>query len=368
MSAGKRRARPGLHRPALVAGQPDEHARGAQALETRDRIRIEVDPLVVEPLPDAERPLDAEVVPERPVVFASLDRHAERREHDVRLETGCAGHLAPDPLLVDERLADVEEDRANRHLGLGLGLGLGLRACEQPLDEREIVDGRDLREPRIAGDDADPAAGALDSDAQSVAPARSPAYAARSRSARKACGVWTATSSSRGTVSTTTPRSTRLTVSRSGSPGTTPSTPSASPPSSALEDGVVDERPRGVVHEHDERVVGDLGERVPDGLGARRAARHDRRRPSRRRAPRRGGSSAPPTPAAPRRRVASIQSERSSRSRLSARSGRPPRPTNAFGWSPPSLEPEPAATRIAHVVPAAPEPLEEPGATAARGV
>src|SRR5688572_15675759 len=58
--------------------------------------------------------------------------------------------------------------------------------------------------------------------------------------------------------------------------------------------------------------------------------------------------------------IASIQSERSSRSRLSARSGRPARPTNAFGRSPPSREPEPAATRMAQVVWALPAPPEVP--------
>src|SRR6266568_1939082 len=66
------------------------------------------------------------------------------------------------------------------------------------------------------------------SEAQSVAPASSPATASRSTGARNACGVWTATSSSRGSVSTICPPRTRLTVSASGNAGTAPSQPSFS--------------------------------------------------------------------------------------------------------------------------------------------
>src|SRR6476619_1569182 len=64
------------------------------------------------------------------------------------------------------------------------------------------------------------------SAAQSVAPASSPASASRRTGATNACGVCTATSSSRGSVSTTWPPWTRLTVSASGNPGTAPSQPS----------------------------------------------------------------------------------------------------------------------------------------------
>ena len=67
--------------------------------------------------------------------------------------------------------------------------------------------------------------------------------------------------------------STVLTVSVTGSPGTTPSQPSARGREHPFDHGVGDERSRGVVHEHDEHVVGDLGEGRANRLGSRRAAR-----------------------------------------------------------------------------------------------
>src|SRR5581483_894586 len=68
-------------------------------------------------------------------------------------------------------------------------------------------------------------------EAQSDASASS-ATAARSGPATNACGVCTATSPARGSVSTTTPPCTRFTVSTSGRPGTAPSQPSPSAVSS----------------------------------------------------------------------------------------------------------------------------------------
>src|SRR5215203_1408719 len=63
---------------------------------------------------------------------------------------------------------------------------------------------------------------------QSLAPATSPPRAVRRMSPLKACGVCTAASSPRSSVSTTSSPRTRLTVSASGSAGTAPSHPSAS--------------------------------------------------------------------------------------------------------------------------------------------
>ena len=57
------------------------------------------------------RALDAEVTPQRGVFLPALDRHAERGPDDVRLEIGAIGEAPPPALLVDERLADVEDDR-----------------------------------------------------------------------------------------------------------------------------------------------------------------------------------------------------------------------------------------------------------------
>ena len=91
-----------------------------------------------------------------------------------------------------------------------------------------------------------------------------------------ACGVCTVTRSARSTVSTTTPPSTRFTVSASGRTGTAPSTPSAERTEHTLDHRVVDERAGGVVDEHDERVVRHLGECGAHRLGTRRPARDDR--------------------------------------------------------------------------------------------
>ena len=114
--------------------------------------------------------------------------------------------------------------------------------------------------------------GASTSEAQSVAAARRRSTARRSTSARNACGVCTATRSSRGSVSTTRSPATRLIVSATGSAGTTPSQPSDERREHALDHLLGQERPRRVVDEHDRRVVGHLREREPHRLGARLAA------------------------------------------------------------------------------------------------
>ena len=49
------------------------------------------------------------------VLLATPDGHAERGPDDVRLEAGALREDSPPALLVDERLADVEEDGLQRH-------------------------------------------------------------------------------------------------------------------------------------------------------------------------------------------------------------------------------------------------------------
>jgi hypothetical protein len=58
------------------------------------------------------------VAPELIVLLTSRDGHAERRPDDVRLEPGTRGKNPPPALLIHERLADVEEDRLQRHRAL----------------------------------------------------------------------------------------------------------------------------------------------------------------------------------------------------------------------------------------------------------
>ena len=112
--------------PASPTRSPAARSRSRHVERIRDRGR-RVEYTIAS---HASGALDAEVAPELPVLLAALDRHAERRPDDVRAEPAAARHLAPVALLVDERLADVEEDRADRH---------AQPALEQPLDEREVV-------------------------------------------------------------------------------------------------------------------------------------------------------------------------------------------------------------------------------------
>ena len=66
-------------------------------------------------MPPIRGAVDAEMAPELVVLLATLDGHAERGPDHVRLEAGTLGEDSPPALLVDERLADVEEDGLQRH-------------------------------------------------------------------------------------------------------------------------------------------------------------------------------------------------------------------------------------------------------------
>ena len=126
--------------------------------------------------------LEPEMAPERVVLLTPLDRDTERRPDDVRLQTGALGEPAPPPLLVDERLADVEDDCLQSHDSTSA------RSAEVvTLSSRGSPSTTATRPPLRST-----------SDAQSVAPARSPANARRSAGARKACGVCAADEPRRG--------------------------------------------------------------------------------------------------------------------------------------------------------------------------
>ena len=193
------------------------------------------------------------------------------------------------------------------------------------------------------------------SDAQSVAPARSPASARRSDGARNACGVWAATRPSRSTVSATSPRSTRFSVSETGSAGTAPSTPSASGPSTRSTTS----------SSRSGRAASCTSTTSASSGTSASAARADSARvappvtqentfaAASSSASRMLGSSQPGGAAST---IASTHGQWSSRSRLSASSGRPRSSANAFGRSIPKRSPEPAASSSAQVAPASPEP------------
>ncbi len=177
----------------------------------------------------------------------------------------------------------------------------------------------------------------------------SPAAAERSADATNACGVCTATSSSRGSVSTTTPSRTRLTVSATGKPGTAPWKPSARASSS-----------RGTSS-------GGRSGRAASWTSTTSASSGTSASPSRTDAERDGppathaatfaapSCSATPIPGSSQPSGAtttmpSTHSHSSSRRSGSARRGRPPRRANAFGRSSPSRSPRPAATSTAQTL------------------
>ena len=161
------------------------------------------------------------------------------------------------------------------------------------------------------------------SEAQSVAPAASPASARRSVSAGNACGVWAATSPCRAIVSSTTPPLTRFTVSPIGSAGTTPSAPSASgastrPITSSSTNGLAQSCTSTATASGGTSAIAERTD------SARVAPPGTTEPPSTRRAPRRAGSPAPPS--------------RQARRRRSRRPTRPLEPLEALGQQRPPAE------------------------------
>src|SRR5207302_437412 len=198
---------PLLELRALVPGDAEEVAGAAQPLEARKRIGVEV----LRGVDDLVARLAAEELEDAPVMLAARDRRAERGPHDVRGHTEPLGVLGPVARLVDERLADVEEHGLHSHDATSS------RSDGSATFSRRGPPGTPFTRPPARSTSA----------AQSLA--SPPAATARRRTgATKACGVCTATRSSRGTVSTTASPRTRFTVSASGRPGTPPSQPSPS--------------------------------------------------------------------------------------------------------------------------------------------
>src|SRR6266536_1070853 len=187
---------------------------------------------------------------------------------------------------------------------------------------------------------------AYTSEAQSLAPARSPDRAPRRAEATNAWGVCTAASSPRGSVSTTRSPSTRLIVSETGSAGTTPSHPS---PSGASTRSITSSGRSGRAASWTSTTAASSG-----------TSASARRTESERESPPVTHELTLPAPISSATRIdgsshsggaattiASIQSEPSRRSRLSATKGLSPRRANAFGRSEPSRSPRAAAARTA---------------------
>src|SRR6266567_1681575 len=269
-----------------------------------------------------------------PALGGRLDEYLHRLERMV------------DPLLGIAKVHVVVDDQSNEATNSRSAASVTFTSLESP---GTVV----TRPPR-----------ASTSEAQSVAPASSPATASRSTGARNACGVWTATSSSRGSVSTICPPRTRLTVSASGNAGTAPSQPSFS---------AVSTRPI--------TSSGSTG-RAASWTTITAASPPTSATPARTDSAR---ASPPPTqaltfaqpsssatriegssqPGGATITISSIQSEASRRSRLSARSGRSRSFANAFGRSEPSRSPRPAAARTAQTLngrPMVAPPLDSPSA------
>ena len=148
----ERRPCPVFHGRALVSGDPDEQAGRTEPLDTRNRVLEEVPSLVAEPLPDAEGPLDAEAVPDRPVILVALDRRPERCPDDIRPPPAAA---ATSRQIRSSSTSVSPTSRKTARTVSGPG-------GEKAGHELEVVRGRHLGEARVALDDGDPATRSLD--------------------------------------------------------------------------------------------------------------------------------------------------------------------------------------------------------------
>ena len=161
---------------------------------------------------------------------------------------------------------------------------------QEALGGAEVVGVGDLQVARLAGHDPHGAAERLHEHGVVGGSGRRPcAWARRRTPARKACGVWTATSVLRSSVLVTVPApSTALMVSLAGTPGTAPSAPSSV---TAVDHGVEEGRARPAVAPHRARRSPRRrrGRRPARSAPSRLGWRHRRRRRRRRGGPRRPG-------------------------------------------------------------------------------
>src|SRR5262249_14642204 len=159
------------------------------------------------------RRADAEQLERAVVRLAGADRRPDERHQREARDAALVGNALPVARLVDERLADVEHDRRYSHAATR-SRSAGVVTLSSPPSPPPT------RPPSPARSAARPGAPAR------LSPARS--SAARRPGATKACGVGTETSSLRSSVSATTTRDVRFTVSVTATAGTAPSNPSPS--------------------------------------------------------------------------------------------------------------------------------------------
>src|SRR5262245_2320430 len=313
-----------LRRPRCVSDGRHAKAARAQPIDRRQGVRVEV-----RRQPGRGRRLDLQDLPDPVVVSAACRKAAEdTHEREARHARRVRGAL-PHPGLVDERLADVEDDRLQSQAATR-----SRSACSVTLIRRRSP-GTTLTRPPLASTSA----------AQSVASA-SPLAAARSVGQTNAWGVCAPTRLSRSSVSTTASPSTRLTVSGMGTAGTTPSQPSGS-----------------VVSSRSSTSSASTG-RAASWTTATAASSGTASSPARTEAARVSppvttDSTFPQASSSASRitgssqsggattTIESIQSDDSIRSRLSASSGRPFSGANALGRSSPRRSPRPAAAMTA---------------------
>src|SRR5919201_965914 len=214
----------------LVGTVLDERPRPTPKMHGDEAGRARRHDVVVDAVADVgdlargEARLGAEALEDALVILAARNRGPERGPDHVRRDAEPPSVLAPVARLVDERLAHVEEDRLHSHDSISSKSDGSVAFSSRGSPGTTFT-----RPPACST-----------SEAQSLA---SPAAAERRIEATNACGVCTATRSSRGTVSTTVSSRTRFTVSTIGRPGMTPSQPSPSgsrtrPPTPSVTSGL----------------------------------------------------------------------------------------------------------------------------------
>ena len=178
------------------------------------------------------------MLPQRRVVLLTGNRDAERCPEHVGADADLLGEETPVPLLVDERLADVEENGSQSH---------DSTSCRSAA----VVIFRSRTSPSTTRIRPPPAS---TSDAQSVASiGLEPRYAARSAAAVNACGVCTVTRPAAVDGLDDEPALDPLHRVGEREDGHDPVDALCERTEHTLDDRVVDERAGGVVDDHDER-------------------------------------------------------------------------------------------------------------------
>ena len=291
--------------PSVAAGWLAATARtypsARSSLETGSHIRVEIAFVVVEELRLRRAP--SLRGSRRTPVGGADDARSPRRARRRRPPWTPRARQPGAPTFGSRRRASRRHRRRPRE------------RSQQRFDPGEVVAGRHLEQRRVPLDDRHAPTARARRARRSPSRRRDHRHMRRAAARRRRPGVSARRPApARSSVSTTCPPSTRFTVSCSGSPGTAPAAPSASPPSTRSITASRDERPGGIVDEDRPAPRRGPPRARPRPSPPWSRPRSRRRRPSTRRAPRPAGSSAPPIRVARRRR-----SRRSSRTHPAAR-------------------------------------------------